>query len=122
MATLENGAGGWLPRLWGRLRGRDSGSETTGGTSLKPAARSRRPKREWVLLESVHSAALGSLYMQQLARAGIPVMPREWGGGSAMLGGVPVGVSLFVPDDRLDEARAILDTEVEPDAGPDAES
>jgi hypothetical protein len=72
-----------------------------------------------MLLESVHSAALASLYGQQLERAGIPVMPREWGGGSALLGGVPVGVSLFVPEDRLQEARAILAVDDEPDAGGD---
>jgi len=69
-------------------------------------ARAGRP--EWVLLESVHSAALGSLHQQVLGRDGIPVLVREWGGGSAVLGGVPVGVSLFVPENRLGEALAIL--------------
>jgi hypothetical protein len=63
------------------------------------------------LVESVHSAALGSLHQQVLAREGIPVLVREFGGGSALLGGVPVGVSLFVPRARLREALSVLGLE-----------
>lgn len=51
---------------------------------------------------------MGSLHRQVLDREGIPVMVREFGGGSALFGGVPVGVSLFVPANRLSDALAAL--------------
>jgi len=107
-----DGALQWLRRGW-RLATRLARRPVPGsGGDRQPAVvasnRAREANVEWVLLESVHAAALGSLYQQVLANAGIPVRLREWGGGSALLGGVPVGVSLFVPSNRLDEARAIL--------------
>src|SRR5579884_4571037 len=68
----------------------------------------QRADAGWVLLESVHSAALGSVHQQVLQREGIPFLVREFGGGSAVLGGVPVGVSLFVPRERLADALAVL--------------
>lgn len=97
-----------LGQLVRRLRGSREGT---------PSKRPARAEPEWVLLESVHSAAMGSLYQQVLMRAGIPVMEREFGGGSALLGGVPVGVSLFVPRDRLQEALDILGQEPALEAG-----
>jgi hypothetical protein len=59
---------------------------------------------------------MGSLHQQVLQREGIPFLVREFGGGSAILGGVPVGVSLFVPRERLADALAVLglDAAIEP--------
>ena len=62
----------------------------------------------WVIFGSYSSAALGAMYAHLLERAGIPVLRREWGGGSAMLGGVPVGVNLLVPQERLAEAKEFV--------------
>lgn len=86
----------WLRRLRGGL-----------GTDLVPGEK-RVAERDWVVCGSYPSAALGTMYADILQQAGIPVVRQEWGGGSAMLGGVPVGVSLLVPRDRLAEAREIL--------------
>jgi len=48
------------------------------------------------------------MYADLLDQAGIPVLSQEWGGGSAMVGGVPVGVNLLVPQERLAEAKEIV--------------
>lgn len=63
---------------------------------------------QWVLLESVGSASLGAMYTDLLRHARIPVNVQQWGAGSGAFGGVPVGVRLLVPSERLAEARAIL--------------
>lgn len=97
--------------IFGRLRRAVRRLAGGGEREVAPPAtgsKKKLPAPEWVLLESVHSAAMGSLHRQVLDREGIPVMEREFGGGSALLGGVPVGVSLFVPANRLAEALAIL--------------
>lgn len=75
-------------------------------------------KPDWVVVGSYSSAPLGAMYADLLEQAGITVLRREWGGGSAMLGGVPVGVNLLVPQDRLAEAREIVGgNEAEPEVG-----
>ena len=79
----------------------------------------RAQSRDWAVAGSYASAPLGAMYADLLEQAGIPVLRQEWGGGSAMLGGVPVGVNLLVPQDRLAEAREIVggdeaELEVEP--------
>lgn len=109
--AASGGFVGWLRHLLTRLIPADG--TIAAGRALKPVRRQRRvpDEQEWVLLESVGSAALGGLYQSLLRSAGVPVLTREWGGGSAVLGGVPVGVSLFVPRARLAEARAILTPE-----------
>ena len=68
-----------------------------------------RPKPRWEVVESVASPALGSIYVQVLQQAGIPVLTREWGAGAGAMGGVSTGVRVMVPEDRLEEARAVLD-------------
>ena len=60
------------------------------------------------LVISESSASLATMYQDVLRKAGIPVLAREWGGGSALVGGVPVGMSLYVPVDRAEEARQLL--------------
>lgn len=51
---------------------------------------------------------MGSLYIQVLRRAGIPVLAQEWGAGAGAMGGALTGLRLLVPEDRLDEARETL--------------
>jgi hypothetical protein len=63
---------------------------------------------QWTLVVSESSASLAIMYQDVLRKAGIPVLAREWGGGSALVGGVPVGMSLYVPVDRADDARQLL--------------
>ena len=60
------------------------------------------------LVVSESSASLATMYQDVLRKAGIPVLARESGGGSALVGGVPVGMSLYVPVDRAEEARQLL--------------
>ena len=72
-------------------------------------ALARRPEPQWRVLESVPSPALGSLYVQVLQRADIPVMTRQWGAGAGALGGALTGVTILVPADHFDDARAALD-------------
>lgn len=86
---------------WLRRRG---GQEA--GVAITPKS---RPKPHWEVVESVASPALGSIYVQVLQQAGIPVLTREWGAGAGAMGGVSTGVRVMVPEDRLEEARAVLD-------------
>lgn len=86
---------------WLRRRG---GQEA--GVAIAPKS---RPKPRWEVVESVASPALGSVYVQVLQQAGIPVLTREWGAGAGAMGGVSTGVRVMVPEDRLEEARAVLD-------------
>lgn len=37
------------------------------------------------------------------------MLTQEWGAGSAAMGGASTGVRLLVPEDRLAEAREVLD-------------
>jgi Putative prokaryotic signal transducing protein len=74
---------------------------TTDDTSLAAS-------RKWVIVASTGSPALAGMYLDLLRQAGIPVHATEWGGGSAALGGVPVGMTLSVPPSRFDEAEALL--------------
>lgn len=67
----------------------------------------------WVVLESLPSTTLGAMYADLLRQAAIPVMLREWGAGSAVLGGVPVGVDVLVPHDHIAMARDVLGREAE---------
>lgn len=82
----------WFDQEPGRLRATD-----------------KRPQPRWMVLESVASPALGSVYAQVLQRAGIPVLTKQWGAGAGAMGGALTGIRLLVPEDRLDEARAVLD-------------
>ena len=68
-----------------------------------------RHKPQWQVVESVASPALGSVYAQVLRQAGIPVLTRDWGAGAGAMGGVSIGVRVMVPEDRMDDARAVLD-------------
>jgi len=68
----------------------------------------RASEHGWVVFGSYSSSALGAMYADLLDQAGIPVLSQEWGGGSAMVGGVPVGVNLLVPQERLAEAKEIV--------------
>ena len=86
---------------WLRRRG---GQEA--GVAITPES---RPKPRWEVVESVASPALGSVYVQVLRQAGIPVLTREWGAGAGAMGGVSTGVRVMVPENRLEEARAVLD-------------
>jgi len=90
-----------LARWLRRLRG---GSDQGLAPQKQPASR-----RGWVVVGSYSSAPIGAMYADLLEQAGIPVLRKEWGGGSAMLGGVPVGVSLLVPQERLAEAKEIVE-------------
>ena len=89
-----------LARWLRRLRG---GSEP----GLVPR-KERASERGWVVFGSYSSSALGAMYADLLEQAGIPVLGQEWGGGSALVGGVPVGVNLLVPQERLAEAKEIV--------------
>lgn len=91
----------WLRRLLGL--GADDGADralipTNGGAS----------NEQLTLVISESSASLATMYQDVLRQAGIPVLAREWGGGSALVGGVPVGMSLYVPTERAEEARRLL--------------
>lgn len=86
---------------WLRRRG---GQEA--GVAVTPKA---QPKPRWEVVESVASPALGSVYVQVLQQVGIPVLTREWGAGAGAMGGVATGVRVMVPEDRLEEAHAVLD-------------
>jgi hypothetical protein len=117
VTTDDDRTAGWLDRIVRRLLGnRDNVGKGHLPRLARRAKRVRTDRQEWVLLESVHAAALGSLHQQVLNREGIPALVREWGGGSAVLGGVPVGVSLFVPGNRLGEALALLGLDAALDA------
>jgi hypothetical protein len=82
------------------------------------AQRSRPPRVEWVLLESVGSAPLAGMYTDLLRQAGIPVRLEQWDPGSGAFGGLPVGLRLLVPMEMLAAAREILQIgDSEPDVG-----
>jgi putative signal transducing protein len=95
------GFSGWLRRLFGIGAHNDDHALTRTGSpggSDEPLA----------LVVSESSAALATMYQDVLRKAGIPVLAREWGGGRALVGGVPMGMSLYVPTDRAEEARRLL--------------
>lgn len=69
---------------------------------------SHRAQPTWVVVESVASPALGSVYTQVLQQAGIPVLTKQWGAGAGAMGGALTGVRVLVPEDRLDDARDVL--------------
>jgi hypothetical protein len=97
---------GWLRRLLG-LDAPDDGQALV-------SARARRATAEqFTLVVSESSASLATMYQDVLRKAGIPVLVREWGGGRALVGGVPVGMSLYVPAERAEEARRLLGVEGE---------
>jgi hypothetical protein len=50
--------------------------------------------------------------MQVIQQAGIPIVARQDGAGAGAMGGAPTGVSLLVPEERLAEARELLDAGV----------
>jgi hypothetical protein len=108
------GFSGWLRRLLGM----GASSRTHALTRTHSASSSGEPL---ALVVSESSAALATMYQDVLRKAGIPVLAREWGGGRALVGGVPVGMSLYVPTDRAQEARRLLgvegDEELEDDEG-----
>jgi hypothetical protein len=92
---------GWVRRLLGL----DAAGETH---ALIPTKRGDASSEPLALVVSESSASLAIMYQDVLRKAGIPVFAREWGGGSALVGGVPVGMSLYVPVDRAEEARQLL--------------
>jgi hypothetical protein len=92
---------GWVRRLLGL--------DAVGDThALIPAKSDDASDAQLALVVSESSASLAIMYQDLLRKAGIPVLAREWGGGSALVGGVPVGMSLYVPIDRAEEARQLL--------------
>jgi hypothetical protein len=92
---------GWVRRLLGL----DAVGDAHALIPTKGDAASGEPL---ALVVSESSASLAIMYQDVLRKAGIPVLAREWGGGSALVGGVPVGMSLYVPVDRAEEARQVL--------------
>jgi hypothetical protein len=90
----------WLRRLLGF-------GEEDGARALI-LARGDRAADQLALVVSESSAPLATMYQDVLRKAGIPVLAREWGGGSALVGGVPVGMSLYVPVERADDAKRLL--------------
>jgi hypothetical protein len=92
---------GWVRRLLGL----DAVGDTHALIPIKSDAASGA---QVALVVSESSASLAIMYQDVLRKAGIPVLAREWGGGSALVGGVPVGMSLYVPVDRAEEARQLL--------------
>ena len=92
---------GWVRRLLG-LEAEDN------ARALIPATGGNDSSERFALVVSESSASLAIMYQDVLRKAGIPVLAREWGGGSALVGGVPVGMSLYVPVDRADDARQLL--------------
>ena len=92
---------GWVRRLLGL----DAVGETH---ALIPTKSGDASGAQLALVASESSASLAIMYQDVLRKAGIPVLAREWGGGSALVGGVPVGMSLYVPVDRADEAKELL--------------
>jgi hypothetical protein len=92
---------GWFRRLLGL--GADGDAH-----ALIPTKSGADSGARWALVVSESSASLAIMYQDVLRKAGIPVIAREWGGGSALVGGVPVGMSLYVPVDRAEEARQML--------------
>ena len=66
-------------------------------------------RTSWKVVESVASPALGSIYVQVLRQAGIPVQVQQWGAGAGAMGGALTGVRILTPEDRFDEAREVLD-------------
>jgi hypothetical protein len=95
---------GWLRRLLGLATGESR-------RALNPTTRGADPGERLALVVSESSAALAVMYQDVLRKAGVPVLAREWGGGRALVGGVPVGMSLYVPVERLEEARQLLGVE-----------
>jgi hypothetical protein len=92
---------GWVRRLLGL--------EAEGATHALIQTKSGDASgAQLALVVSESSASLAIMYQDVLRKAGIPVLAREWGGGSALVGGVPVGMSLYVPVDRAEEARQLL--------------
>jgi hypothetical protein len=92
---------GWVRRLLGL----DDGGDTR---ALVPTTSGSTSDEQLALVVSESSASLAVMYQDVLRKAGIPVLAREWGGGSALVGGVPVGMSLYVPVGRAEEARLLL--------------
>lgn len=92
---------GWVRRLLGL-----GGEENT--HALIPIEGGASTDAQFALVVSESSASLAIMYQDVLRKAGIPVVAREWGGGRALVGGVPVGMSLYVPVDRADEAKELL--------------
>jgi hypothetical protein len=95
---------GWLRRLLGL----DTGENPR---ALIPTRRGSGSGEQLALVVSESSAALALMYQDLLRKAGIPVLAREWGGGRALVGGVPMGMSLYVPVERAEEARRLLGVE-----------
>ena len=95
------GFSGWFRRLLG-LEAEDN------ARALIPAKGGDDSSERFALVVSESSASLAIMYQDVLRKAGIPVLAREWGGGSALVGGVPVGMSLYVPVERADEAKELL--------------
>jgi len=98
------GMRGWVRRLLG-LDARDDGQ------ALAPVRASSATAEQFTLVVSESSASLATMYQDVLRKAGIPVLAREWGGGRALVGGVPVGMSLYVPAERAEEAKRLLGVE-----------
>ncbi len=92
---------GWVRRLLGLDAEGDA-------HALIPIKSDAASGAQLALVVSESSASLATMYQDVLRKAGIPVLAREWGGGSALVGGVPVGMSLYVPVDRAEEARQLL--------------
>jgi hypothetical protein len=95
---------GWLRRLLGLCAEDDA-------HALIPRGGDGASDEQFALVVSESSASLATMYQDVLRKAGIPVLAREWGGGRALVGGVPMGMSLYVPAARAEEARRLLGME-----------
>lgn len=92
--------GAWLRRL--------RGSPAQAADDRRVARRTRAPRVEWVLLESVGAAPLAGMYVNLLRQAGIPVRLEQWDPGSGAFGGIAVGMRILVPAELLSAARDVL--------------
>jgi hypothetical protein len=97
--TIEEDRVAGIFRWWRRKREQEAGG-------IRPHVHRARP--HWIVVESVASPAMGSLYAQVLQQAGIPVQTKQWGAGAGAMGGALTGVRLLVPEDCLDAARDVL--------------
>lgn len=96
-------------RLWiQRLR-----ASRHADTSQSPVTAEHAAPVKWVEVESEGVRPIGLMHADVLRQAGISVLVRDWNPGSAVFGGVPVGVTLLVPSRQVAGARAILGLEVE---------
>lgn len=99
-----------MASVWSRFKRLLTGTDGRAGAERSDDnhASARPAKTRWIVLESYNSMALGEMYLNLLHSARIPVSIQQWGGGSAVVGGAPMGLRLLVPEERLEDARAVV--------------